>query len=407
MFFICRFHKKTSMQTPEPWTFPRVWAGFVLALIGVTYPLWFPIGDGSIYPLLSLVDLGKPIALLASVTLIGSLIVAVLPGNPRWSWSIVAGSLFVSFLVDQHRIQPWAYQTAIYAVVIAALPAQLARSWLIPVAASVYIYSALGKFDYQFAHTVGQDFLNTLASPIDGLPAEWDASQRAKVALLFPIGELAIGVGLLLPITRRFAAPAAMLMHGSLLAILGPWGLGHSTGVLVWNAALVVQAYLLMIQSAPEAAGQPRSKFAPVAYGFVVIALLAPLSERFGYWDHWTSWALYSPHNSRVDVEIHKSAIEQLPKQLQDFIDTDPDTDHWHALNLGHWSLSVRRVPVYPQARYQLELSNKLADQYHLQDAIRLRQRSISDRWTGERAEHLWLGQRQIERGLKQYWLTN
>ena len=160
----------------------------------------------------------------------------------------------MSFIVDQHRLQPWAYQTAIYAVVIATLPPRLRSTFrLIAVAASVYIYSALGKFDYQFAYTVGQDFLETLMVPFDGLPEQWDRSVReSRVAI--PSGELAIGIGLLIPTTRRLAASAVILMHAVLLAILGPWGLHHSAGVLIWNIALLLQAYLLIIRMGPQRA---------------------------------------------------------------------------------------------------------------------------------------------------------
>ena len=113
---------------------------------------------------------------------------------------------------------------------------------------------------------------------------------------------------------------------------------------------------------------------------------------------------LYSPHNSRVEIEIHSSAIERLPNQIQEFIEDDWDSDRWQALNIGDWSLRVRRVPVYPQARYQLALAGELARHYQLSTAIRVRQRGVSDRWTGAREERRYLGQKEIEHRLKEYW---
>ena len=399
------------MQNSKSWLFPRVWAALSLLLIGVTYPLWFPVADESGYPLIALFDLGRPMALISTITLVVSLVgVTVVGDKSRRLWWFVACSLFLSFVVDQHRLQPWAYQTAIYAVVFATLPPRAARCWLIPFVASIYIYSAAGKLDYQFTHTVGQDFLSTAGQFLGGLPDVWDPSLRAKLALLFPIIELSAGVGLLFETTRKFVVPVVMLMHIALLAILGPWGLDHSGGVLVWNLALLAQAYWLLMVSAPESTepnAQSRSVFAPIAYGLVLTAMLAPMGERSGYWDHWTSWALYSPHNSRADVEVHASAIDALPKSLAILVDQDASGDRWHSLNLGRWSLSVRKVPVYPQARYQLELADELARRYELMDAIRVRQRGVSDRWTGARDEHLWRGQREIEKALGQFWLSH
>ncbi len=358
--------------------------------------------------MLGLFQVGDAVALAATLVLVGSLIAALaFPNRQRLAWSVVSLSLLISFLVDQHRLQPWAYQMAIYAIAFATIPAIRARSWLMVLAASIYIYSAAGKFDFQFTHTVGQDFLNTIATPFGGLPVEWDLSKCAKIALLFPIGELVVGIGLLLPWTRRLAAPAAMLMHAILLAILGPWGLGHSNGVLVWNVALMFQAYFLVMKPAPTEDDQTPSRFSIVAYGTVAIALLAPLSERYGYWDHWTSWALYSPHNSRVEIQIHESAIERLPAEVQEFVEDDTDGDSWRALNVGDWSLNVRKVPVYPQARYQLELAREVADRYDLQDAIRAEQQSVSDRWTGRREESRFIGQTEIEKALWRVPLQN
>ena len=396
------------MQTPKPWTFPRLWAGFVLLLLGVSYPLWFPIGAASEYPSVSLVNLNGPVAAGPAVILIAALIaVVVAPNRLRWSWWLVAGCLGCSFLIDQHRLQPWAYQTAIYACVFASLQPTAARSWLIPFVASIYIYSAAGKFDYQFGHTVGQEFLSTALSPFGGMPADWDSSLRAKVALVFPALELSAGLGLLVPMTRRYAAALAMLMHVSLLWMLGPWGLGHSMGVLVWNVALIAQGYFLFIVQVP---GQPteesQSATAPLACGLVIAALFAPLTERWAYWDHWPSWALYAPHNSRVDVEVHQSVIARLPESLQLYVDEDTNADRWHELKTADWSLGVRKVPIYPQARYQLALADRVASWYSLKDGIRLRQRSQSDRWTGRRQEQQWLGEQEIKRALQQFWLT-
>lgn len=396
------------MQTAKSWTFPRLWAGFVLLLLVASYPLWFSIGAASEYPSVSLVNVNIPVAAGPAVILIGALLaVIVAPNRLRWSWWLVAVCLGCSFLIDQHRLQPWAYQTAIYACVFAALRPTAARSWLIPLAASVYIYSAAGKFDYQFAHTVGQDFLSTALDPFGGIPADWDSSLRAKVALAFPTLELAAGLGLLVPVTRRYAAMLAMLMHASLLWMLGPWGLVHSLGVLVWNTALIAQGYFLFIACVPEQPSEEsQSVTAPLACGLVVAALLAPLTERWGYWDHWPSWALYAPHNSRVDVEVHQSVIARLPGSLQPFVEDDTNADRWHELETADWSLGVRKVPIYPQARYQLALADRLAARYTLKDGIRLRKRSQSDRWTGRRREQQWLGEQEIKRALEQFWLT-
>ncbi len=331
----------------------------------------------------------------------------------HWLWWLISGLLILLFVIDQHRLQPWAYQTAIYATVFASMSPAAARRWLVPLAASVYIYSAAGKFDYQFVHTVGIDFLRAIAGPVGGLPDEMPISTRSWIAFLFPVSEIAIGILLLLGPTRRWAGIGAMFMHASLMAILGPWGLNHSAGVLLWNVLLTIQAWFLFVGSAhsgerAELTDPQRPMFhhgAIVAKMLVVLAMLMPVFERHGYWDHWPSWALYSPHNSRLDAEIHRSGVRLLPAEMRTLIEPDANGDGWQTLSLDRWSLDTRRVPIYPQSRYQLGLAVAIAESRDIDDQIRGRLRSVSNRRTGKRSEKLLLGRTELQQATKNFWL--
>lgn len=368
-----------------------------------------------------LATLPESVCAIPSIALAAGLFLIVMaPNRFRALWWLVAGCLSVLFVLDQHRLQPWAYQSAIYALVFAAIEPQQARRLLVPLAASVYLYSGAGKFDYQFMHTVGQQFLETIFGPLGGLPDQWERSDRARWALIFPALELLCGIGLLIRPARVFAGVGVMIMHATLILALGPWSLDHSNGVLIWNLLLIVQAYVLFIK--PEwmnrsmdkvhhrqaTASSPCRRVLPVVVGgVVVVALVAPLSERFGYWDHWTSWALYSPHTSRVDIELHRSGMDALPPSLLAFVEEDHNDDGWRKLAVERWSLSSRGVPVYPQARYQLALAERIATQLGFDDEIRVRMRGVADRWTGRRDEKLLLGRSELRQGLAaDYWIN-
>ncbi len=236
-----------------------------------------------------------------------------------------------------------------------------------------------------------------------------------RLALLFPAVEFAAGVGLLIPGTRRGAAVLVMAMHVCLIAILGPWNLNHSLGVLLWNLLLLAQAYLLLFQkpvltSSPKssetlsASSTPRLVLGLVRV-IVVIAILAPLLERRGYWDHWTSWSLYSPHTSYVDVEIHQSAIERLSPTLTECLESDTNGDGWALVDLGRWSLKTQGVPIYPQARYQLGLADAIASRYQLNDEIRARFSGVADRLSGQRERQMMGNRREIEAAAQQFWM--
>ena len=395
---------------------PRTWSLFLLALLAGTWSLWLTVPGEGTMPLVPL--LGQPsgwwipwAALLVSLmTIVLLLAIAIAPARFRPLWWLVAVALALSFLLDQHRLQPWAYQSAIYALVFASMDRDQTRRWLIPMAASVYLYSAAGKFDFQFVNTVGQDFLEAVAQPLGGLPEAWSQARRAKLALGLPAVELLCGIGLLARPTRRASAVVIMGMHATLFAILGPWGLQHSYGVLLWNLLLIAQAYLLLWRlpdSAEPVETQPATGAgARLAMGIVLVALAAPLLERRGYWDHWTSWSLYSPHTSRAVIELHHSAADSLSPQIRTFLEEDSDGDGWSTLALDRWSLESRGVPIYPQGRYQLSLAASLASAHGWDDSLRARLRGCSDRWTGKRDEQRLLGRAEIQRALhSEFWL--
>lgn len=396
------------------WWLPRAWAAFLLSLVAVTWRLWVP--DPS-YPPVPMLELsaaaqqGLSWGSLGGIVL-GCVIVLLAPGHSRWSWTIVSASLAVAFVSDQHRLQPWAYQAAVYGLIFAWLERTAARRWLIVLAASIYIYSALGKFDFQFAHTVGQDFLRPVWTAT-GLDHRLNPSQRAFAALVLPAVELAGGVGVLVRPTRRVAGCLILAMHGGLLLLLSPLGLHHSYGVLLWNLLLAVGAWELFLRrptspAAPAAdAGWSSFRIGPaLARGVALVALVAPLSERSGYWDHWPSWALYSPHNSRVKLQVHRTATDLLPVSLGGEQTGSQQRAAWVGVDLDAWSLKERGVPIYPQARYQLALATKLAVQHELEDAVRCIEQGVADRWTGRREERVAIGAAEMRRLLSRYWLV-
>ena len=410
---------KTSSIHKDAWLFPRVWGAMLLVLVVLTYPLWIST-SGATYPAIPLwvgLESASFLAIPALLILLVALTLAIfMPDRFGWAWWLVAGSLLIAFLTDQHRLQPWAYQSCLYALIFASMNECVGRKFLIPLAASVYIFSAAGKLDFQFAHTVGQEFLETIAAPLGGIPESIDLSVRNRLALVMPGVELIAGICLLPRMTRRGAAMVLIIMHLTLIAMLGPWSLDHSRGVLIWNGMLIAQAILLMMGRAPSADPSQQSDSAQklvgrfttlqwIVGGVVTVGIFAPLFERAGYWDHWTSWSLYSPHTSRAEIELHQSVIGTLPSEIEEHLLEDSDGDGWHRLSLEQWSLAERFVPLYPQARYQLALAARLARDHNWDRDMRVRLRGVADRWTGERTDTRLLGKQQIEEALSRFWL--
>jgi hypothetical protein len=397
-------------RVDEGWL-PRVWAAFLLLLVATSWPLWFGARE---FPLVPFFPISQSVIRIGSGLSTGLLVfslvlIVVRPIAFQSCWYVASLAVLMSFLVDQHRLQPWAYQAAIIGTVFAQTSRSLELRWCRWFLASMYLYSAIGKLDYQFAHTVGQDLLG----PVYWLTQadQWlDRSHRILLALTLPALEGFIGVALLVPSTRRYAGYSLMGMHGSLFLLLGPLGFNHSTGVLLWNAMLMFAAWRLFVVSEP--ASEPETGSAPLPQSqdlsnstniwraivmrlIVGAAIVMPIGERWGYFDHWPSWALYSPHNSRVIVQVHSSAWERLPLSLrrsQAESSGNADDATWLTIDLDQWSLRERYVPIYPQARYQLGLVIALAKSAHLEDETRCILQSVSDRWSGRRMEQTAIG---------------
>ena len=314
----------------------------------------------------------------------------------RVTWAITALCLTILFVGDQTLLQPWAYQSAIYAALFAVVPDALAIQkgdlrFHRAVAISVYLYSGLGKLDAQFAHTVGQDFLAAITFGVSG---RWPSSVAVAAALALPIGECIAALCLMVPPRwiawpRRVGAIFVIAIHLSLIVLLGPWSLDHSTGVLLWNAALIGQASILFFK--PDHDRPPSATRYPVALAITWVVLIGPLFERSGYWDHWLAWSLYAPHTSRVEVQVSASAMTDDSLMVR-FADDDPDGDRWHTVDLSAMSLQTIGVPVYPQASYQGRLVDQLIDRDGLQRKTRRIVLGPADRWTGQREREFQFG---------------
>lgn len=333
----------------------------------------------------------------------------------QWLWWLVIVAGIGLVLLNQHRLQAWFYHLLIFSLIFTLKQPDDQLKWLRRIVVSVYVYSALGKLDFEFVHTVGQDFLEALASLLGLSVADWSDNDRIVVTLLFPIIELAIGVGLAIHKTRRASGVAAILFHLTLAALVfGP--LKHSWGVFLWNLQFAIQAMLLfawpstVANSSTSHATLARSQMQGswleriVRTGLFAILLL-PLGERMGYWDHWPSWGLYAPHSSRVRVTVARFSFQQLPDSLQQVLKDEDLEETEVELPLARWSFRELGVPIYPQARFQLGVARRIAESLESEFAIRVEIRSSADRFTGERKTIILNGSREIRQTAGPFWL--
>jgi hypothetical protein len=248
---------------------------------------------------------------------------------------------------------------------------------------ALYVHSGLSKLDLAFAEGNGRVLVGTALRLIGLEPGRG----LTGLAFAMPIAEIAIGIGLCWRPTRSGALAGAIAMHGALLGILGPWGLGQSFNVLVWNAALIVEDWFLFgpgPEPMQEGAANPLAGLTRLVF---VLAAVLPFGERWGWFDAWPSFALYAGHTERVVVETIGAGDSFEPRRI----------------DLTAWSLAERGTPVYPQARACLGLAEALATR---DPGVRVQVLGRSAFGTGRRESVELLGRKAIRAFGRRYWLN-
>ncbi len=274
---------------------------------------------------------------------------------------------------------------------------------------SFYFYSAATKLDDSFLHTLGQQFLEALAG---SRAAAWSPAVRLALAAVFPLGELAVAAGLAFRRTRRAALAGAVLLHVLLLVILGPWGLDHKPGVLIWNAYFIVQDLLLFAaprklpQTSTEQTTALRAPWPAVA--LVLAAVVLPVLEPTAWFDMWPSWGLYASNAERVVLQVHRRAGDGLPEALTPFVEQPDDpADPWLTVRLDRWALASLSAPIYPQNRSQLGVAAAVIERVHLANRARVIRLGLANRFSGAREETILQGPAQLAAAGDEYFFNS
>jgi hypothetical protein len=312
---------------------------------------------------------------------------------------VFAAATALLILIDQHRLQPWAYQFAVIAIVLAFVPPRRAFVLLRWLTVSIYVWSAIAKIDFTFLHTLGQQLTSALAGLAGIAIDNWSPTSRLACAWAFPIIELIVAAGLCVPLDARPVLRRCMLgllvaMHVALLLALGPLGLAHQPAVLVWNVWFIAQGLLLFgfpprpASSDDEAIADRqlswRRELAEVVVELLVAAVIfLPALNFFDRFDHWPAWGLYAPRNSRalVFVPTHVDT-GSLPVSIAQAVSFHND---WKQIRLDLWSLQSLAVPIYPQDRFQLGVAEATIRQRRWEDSFQVVVESPPDRRTGQR----------------------
>lgn len=407
----------------------------VLLLLLATWPLWQPGGPFPRIPLLSPAQAWPAAAgralLTVLLTVLGTGLVFGLAAccrsarpfatrvpAARVAAGLVVGLLMLLVLADQHRLQAWVWHLGLLCGLLAldVSPRVVQRAcWL---TASIYCWSAWQKVDASYFQTAGPYLLDGLLGCCGLSHAGWPPALRTFAVGLLPAGELAVGLGLLFRRTRRAATAAACLMHALLLLTLGPLGLDHSAGVLLWNASLIGQNLLFWRYFARQRRGHDHSQQpvagvlsqparstgwmqAGAAGVLLLFAILLPLLEPWGLCDSWLAWNLYSSRAAQVQLSVRCELRGDLPAEVRPFVDSAEPGRLWCRLHDDRWSLEATWAPVTPDARYRAGLALAVARLLNRPDGVRMVLQSQPVRRTGRRQHRELYGAEDIRSWLR------
>ena len=303
-----------------------------------------------IYPRVPVLDGWPPLPSPLDLVVLGALLatlggVALAP-RPRW-WAVAATVLALILAADdQSRWQPWFYQ---YVVMLAALAVtrdagETLAAWRV-VLVGLYLWSGLQKLNTTFL----TQLFPWLVEPVTRLLPPGLQGWVLAGAIVAPVVEIAVAVGLLVPRLRKAAVVGAIATHLFVLGLLGP--LGHWTNAVVWpwNAAMAALVALLFWDSDHAARDVlvPRRLGAHAA-ALVLFGILPALSFS-GHWDAYLSGALYSGNVKAAAVSVTDAVAARLPEPVRRHVTRNRMGAN--VLDVWEWSMGELAVPSYPEDR--------------------------------------------------------
>jgi uncharacterized membrane protein len=248
-----------------------------------TWPLWqardFP-------PLLPVADfwqcnLGWP--LLAACGLLAVL--------PRLGLATCWIGFSLAMLLDQTRIQPQVLSMLMLSLAtinwqpgVLAARASLVSLWLF-----AGIHKLISPAYYQF-------FVPWLLGP------EWDSAAGVAVAASLALGEIALGIGCLVPATRRLVAFGGVLIHLAALVLLSPIGLSWNSAVWPWNLALAAASLAIVLPWGGWAMGECWQESPNWVKAWAVGLLVMPMGYYVGIVDPYLAGCVYAYNTPRAFI---------------------------------------------------------------------------------------------------------
>ncbi len=204
-----------------------------------------------------------------------------------------------------------------------------------------YLWSGLQKFNAAFVREtlpdLAADWGHRLPYAIKLLPA-W-------LALIVPVAEIVIALGLISSRYRKLAVWLAVTTHSAVLLLL----VSSAENIVVWPWNVAMASWVVILfWKARQTGAQEFLLPKGLVHGLLLLLLgVLPLFSFFGLWDSYLSSALYSGNTEQAVILVSPSDLGRFPT-LTPYIwqNTRP-----FFLDINRWSYGELNVPVCPERR--------------------------------------------------------
>lgn len=378
---LCHFKSsiRQNYNSDDYWSLINTWPAKLASLglvtsMAISAPLW-----SNIVRTLPLAPL-LPNHLLQNSTNIFSLIVALSSigiiglRDFRIPALLLQVSAMTLVLLDLNRLQPWFYE---YCLIILLYSFKDTGTdfktrklkYVCLILLAIYTFSGLEKLNWNFLTGAGPWLAGISPSPI-GHPMTDPVS--IAVSLLMCLGEITIALLLALKTTRLFGIGACLLMHYTIVSIIGPQGLNTNAVAWIWNIfqmLLMSGSFLLTTDSAKKLISLDFKYHCKESFIVLCSALLIPVLGLIQIADPFLSFSIYSGDVPRGKLVFNDSTRAKLPAKLSRISHRDKVHASWY-LYFSDWGLLETTAPTYPSKLCISLMAKEFATRYKPDNAF-------------------------------------
>lgn len=315
----------------------------ILSMMLYAPELWISTKDFPVIPLFDWIPIPtSPFdSILAGVFFVSQVVYLFKP--KRWlGWLVFIQYVLLS-MIDQNRLQPYFYQSAltIFAIVLykEKAAAKKVLYTVILIFLATYFWSGVQKLNGIFY----EEWMGALLKHFSFVPEVLLQAFTYAVPWL----EALLGLFLLFNKTRRIGVLGVVAMHSIIIVML--LYLGYGFNVIPWNVQNILSVLIIFWVLETNSVFDFFTHLISPEKGLIFIfTFILPLSNLFGYWDHLLSFSFFTSKLDYYYIQIDDSLKDKLPEGAKKFYRSN---ENMTVIYLNEWAGEINKVLLYPQPR--------------------------------------------------------